>query len=193
MAINNDKPAPKIIIAFVGMPGAGKSEATKHLSKKGIPFIRFGLFTEERIKQAGLPITTENEKIFREKIRKDNGMNAFAVKAEPKIRELLQKSDLVAIDGLYSWEEYTYLKNIFAFLKLVLIYSEPRIRYERLAKRKIRPIALKDSYDRDIREIEKLNKGGPIAIADFCILNNEDNLSGLYEKIDKILERFKKL
>ena len=77
------------------------------------------------------------------------------------------------------------------FLKLIVIYAEPTIRYERLSKRKIRPISLGDSYERDVREIEKLNKGGPIAIADFCIINNSNNLEDLYKNIDKILKSLK--
>lgn len=188
--INNDQSLnSKTILAFVGMPGAGKSEATQYLYKKNIPFVRFGALTEEAIKEAGLALNTKNERIFREKIRKELGMGAYAVKAKPKIDKLLLKKDCIALDGLYSWEEYTYLKKYFPFLKLILIYAEPLIRYKRLSQRAIRPILLRDSGDRDIREIEKLNKGGPIAIADFCIINNSDNLSDLYKNIDEILNK----
>ena len=180
----------KIILAFVGMPGAGKSEATKYLFKKGFPFVRFGQFTEDVIKEANLPLNTENERIFREKLRQEFGMEAFAVKAKPKLDELIKTHDFVVIDGLYSWEEFTYLKKYFDFLKLISIYAEPQIRYERLSKRLVRPIALKDSYERDVREIEKLNKGGPIAIADFCLINNSSDISDLYKNIENVLGRF---
>lgn len=179
----------KTILAFVGMPGAGKSEATAYLNQKGVPFVRFGQITEDAIKDAGLSITTENEKIFREKIREDSGMGAYAIKAKPKLDELLKKSDFIVIDGLYSWEEYSFLREHFDFLKLINVYAEPPVRYARLSKREIRPIDTADAYPRDIREIEKLNKGGPIAIADFIIVNNTDDLDNLYLEIDKILER----
>ncbi len=181
----------KIILAFVGMPGAGKSEATQYLSKKGFPFVRFGQLTEEVIKEANLPLTTENERIFREKLRQEFGMEAFAVKAKPKLEELIKKNNFVVIDGLYSWEEFIYLKKYFNFLKLIAIYAEPEVRYKRLSKRKIRPVVLSDAYERDVREIEKLNKGGPIAIADFCIINNLSNLKALYKNIDEILKELK--
>lgn len=189
MANNDSKLHSKTILAFVGMPGAGKSEATKYLHKKGVPFIRFGVFTEEAIKKAGLPITTENEKTFRERIRKEMGMGAYGILIKPKIDELIKDNDFIILDGLYSWEEYIYLRRYFPFLKLVLIYAEPKIRYRRLSKRKIRPVSFKDSITRDIREIEKLNKGGPIAIADFCIINSGDNLSNLYRNIDEVLNK----
>lgn len=189
MTINTSKPSSKIILTFVGMPGAGKSEATKYLNKKGFPFIRFGELTEDEIKKQGLEVNVENERIFREKIRKEFGMGAYAIKAKPKIDELLSTQDIIVLDGLYSWEEYVYLKKYFSFLKLILIYAEPEIRYKRLSQRVIRKILLSESRDRDIREIEKLSKGGPIAIADFCIINNSEDLDNLYKKIDEILER----
>lgn len=189
MSNNNSNPLSKIILAFVGMPGAGKSEATQYLFKKGFPFVRFGQLTEEAIKEANLPLNTENERIFREKLRQEFGMEAFAVKAKPKLDELIKTHDFVIIDGLYSWEEFIYLRKYFPFLKLISIYAEPQIRYERLSKRPIRPIALEDSYERDVREIEKLNKGGPIAIADFCLINNSEDILDLYKNIDIVLER----
>ena len=179
----------KTILAFVGMPGAGKSEATQYLFKKNIPFVRFGSFTEVAIKEAGLPLNTENERVFRQKIREELGMGAYAIKAKPKIDELLNKNECIVIDGLYSWEEYTYLKRYFPFLKLILIFAEPQIRYKRLAERKVRPVALEKAYLRDVSELESLNKGGPIALADFCIINNEDNISILYKNIEEILNR----
>jgi dephospho-CoA kinase len=41
-----NKTTKKIILAFVGMPGAGKTEASAYLKKKGIPILRFGDLTD---------------------------------------------------------------------------------------------------------------------------------------------------
>ncbi len=180
----------KKIIAFVGMPGAGKSEAAEHLKQKNIPFIRFGSFTDEGIKELGLELNPENERMFREKLRHELGMAAYAIKAEPKINELLRESNLIGIDGLYSWEEYIYLKERFPNLVLIHIFAQPNIRYERLSQRPIRPIPLGKSRERDIAEVENLNKGGPIAIADYMI-ENEGNLDEMKKKIDKLLDKIK--
>lgn len=179
------------LIAIVGMPGAGKSEATLYLEKKGIPFIRFGSFTDEGVKEAGLPLTTENEKLIREKFREELGMGAYAIKAKPRIDELLKKNDIVAIDGLYSWEEYTYLKSFFPSLILISVFAEPPVRYKRLSTRSIRPVSLDKAYSRDVNELEKLNKGGPIAIADYLIINNSDDINDLYNQIDQLFARLK--
>lgn len=179
----------KKIIAIVGMPGAGKTEVAEHLATKGVPFVRFGEITEEEVRKRGLALTPENERIIRETIRKEGGMGAFALRAEPKINSLLEKNDAIVIDGLYSWEEYTYLKNKFPALMLIHVYAEPKVRYERLSQRSVRPVPLEECYPRDVAEIEKLNKGGPIAIADHIIENNNDDISELHRKIDVLLSR----
>lgn len=179
----------KLILAFVGMPGAGKSEASAYLDKKGIPFVRFGDLTDEGVKRMGLPLKPENEKIFREKIRRELGMGAYAIKAKPKIDNLLKTYDVIILDGLYSWEEYIYLKREFINLILVNVYAEPTIRYKRLSERPIRPVPLGDARKRDVAELEKLNKGGPIAIADYLIENNSGNIGDLYRKLDNFLNR----
>lgn len=178
-----------LILAFVGMPGAGKSEAVAYLAQKNIPFVRFGDITDEGIQELGLSLTTSNERIVREKIREELGMGAYAIKSVPKIEKLLQEHKVIAIDGLYSWEEYIYLKEKFPGLILIHIYAKPINRYNRLAKRAIRPIPHDKSRERDIAEIEKLNKGGPIAIADYLIENESDNIKELYKKIDILLAR----
>lgn len=180
----------KIIVAFVGMPGAGKTEASLFLQKKGIPFVRFGDITEEGLKKNNVPLTPQNEKIFREKIRAELGMAVYAIRSKPKIKALLESHDVVGIDGLYSWEEYGFLKKEFPHLTLIHIFAEREKRYKRLSQRKVRPLTFEESHLRDIAEIEKLNKAGPIAIADYLIDNN-DSTKSLHTKINNLLIRLK--
>lgn len=184
-----NKISQKLILAFVGMPGAGKTKATAYLDKKGIPFVRFGELTDEGVREMGLPLNPGNEKIFREKIRRELGMGAYAIKAKSKIEDLLRNHDVIILDGLYSWEEYTYLKKEFHNLILINVYAEPVVRYKRLTERPVRPVPIADTRVRDIAELEKLNKGGPIAIADYLIENNSDDISDLYKKLDNLLSR----
>lgn len=183
----NKKPT-HLLLAFVGMPGAGKSGASQYLSEKGIPFIRFGKFTDEEVARRGLPLTPENERLVRENLRATLGMAAYAIKAKPKIEALLAENKTIVLDGLYSWEEYTFLKQAFPSLIVIHIYTEAAKRYERLAKRTVRPFSKEEARSRDIAEIEQLHKGGPIAIADYLLENNEDSQS-LYQKIDQLLTR----
>lgn len=179
----------KMILAIVGMPGSGKSEVTSYLTEKGFPTIRFGAITDEGLRNLGLPVIPENERMFREKIRQDLGMAAYAIKSKPNIDILLGYNDIVVIDGLYSWEEYIYLKKEYPNFVLINVFAEPKIRYKRLNQRSVRPVSFEESRQRDIAEIEKLNKGGPIAIADYLIENNSDNVDDLHRKIDVLLRR----
>ena len=177
------------IIAVIGMCGSGKSETVKFFEEHGYKKVYFGEVVMNEMKRLGLEVNETNERQTRENLRKEFGMAAYAIKSKAKIDELIKAHNAVVLDGLYSWEEYVYLKKEFPTLTLIHIYAEPQKRYERLSHRKVRPIPLEKCYERDITEIENLNKGGPIAIADYLIENNEDDLEVLHKKIDLLLTR----
>lgn len=184
--MENKESAP--LLALVGMPGSGKSETAQYLSAKGFNLVRFGELTDEGLRQKNLPITPENEENFRQELRKTHGMEAYAVLAAPKIEDFLEQGKTVVIDGLYSWEEYKFLKNQFPKLILMHVYAEPTLRHSRLNSRSERPFTKTEAERRDFSEIENLNKGGPIAIADYLVENNSD-LDSLKREIDNSLER----
>lgn len=169
------------IIAFVGMTGSGKSTAAECLVEKGWSFIRFGQVTIDKLKEAGLEINPENEKTMREGLRKEHGMGAFAALSLPAIEEEV-KDGPVVIDGLYSWTEYKILKEAFGDnLYVIAVYASPKTRYARLEKRMHdaandpnythRPLTAEQAQKRDHAEIENIEKGGPIVMADFTAVN----------------------
>lgn len=178
----------KYTIALVGMPGSGKSQAAAFFQTKNIPVIRFGDLTDETIKEKGLPATPENERTIREQLRKESGMAAYAIAAKPKIEKALESNPLVVLDGLYSWEEYTFLKKSLPNLILLHIFASPETRYNRLSTRKIRPLTPEQANQRDVFEIENLNKGGPIAMANY-IISNENEIQDLHAKLEEILTK----
>ena len=57
---------------------------------------------------------------------------------------------------------------------VVAVWSSPEDRYKRLSRRKVRPLTPEQARSRDYAEIENMNKGGPICMADFTILNDAD-------------------
>ena len=99
-------------------------------------------------------------------------MGAMAIKMLPKIKENISKGKKIVLDGLYSWEEYEILSKEFSNLLILCIYASPKIRYQRLEVRPDRPFKPEEARKRDIDEIVSTNKGGPIALADYLIIND---------------------
>ena len=157
----------KNLIAIVGMCGAGKSELTDLFVKAGFSRIHFGDLTMDELNRQGLAVNEKNEKHIREDIRARLGKSAYAQLASVKIDESENKN--IVLDGLYSWSEYTFLKNKYPGIVLLAIITNNSIRKQRLSVRKIRPLTAQEVDSRDVAEIENLDKGGPIAIADYYI------------------------
>ncbi|UCC60798.1 MAG: AAA family ATPase [Dehalococcoidia bacterium] len=160
------------LLAIVGMTGSGKSSIAHHLERKGWHIIRFGGITMRELESRGLPVNETNERSVREELRETHGMDAFARLSLAEIEESLSKRPTV-IDGLYSWSEYKFLRqHLGNKLKLVAIYTTRSVRYARLSQRQERPLTFEEAEQRDFAEIENVEKAGPIAIADYTIINN---------------------
>ena len=154
------------------MTGAGKSEVSRLFERSGFIRIRFGDVTDEEVKKRGLELNEENERSTRELLRQKYGMAAYAVLNLSRIELALKQQDVV-VDGLYSWEEYNFRKNYFVGdLCVVAVWASPKTRYTRLAERADRRLTLDEAASRDKAEVENINKAGPIAMADFTILND---------------------
>lgn len=178
------------VIAIVGLSGTGKSVATEYLKiTHQLTSIYFGGYVLEEVKKRRLEVNSSNERIVREDLRAVNGMDAIAKLAVGEINSLLQQNKHIIIDGLYSFTEYIFLKSILhEQLLLIATHSEKAIRYERLAQRPVRPLTKEEVEKRDYLEISMIEKGGPIAIADYHIINNSST-DHLYSELDDIFTR----
>lgn len=175
-------------LALVGMPGSGKTLCAEHLEKQGYFQLRFGGIIVGEVERRGLEINPENERIVREEFRARDGMAAIAKAALPQLKLALENHSHIIIDGLYSFSEYKVLSRELGVPMVVVAIVAPRaLRYQRLAARKIRPLTLEEAEQRDIQEIERLEKGGPIAIADYT-LTNAKKPNKLLKKLDRLLE-----
>ena len=173
------------IIALVGLTGSDKSVATEYFEQKHFSKIWFGQLTIDTLKERGLEKNEKNEKMIREELRKKQGMAAYAVLNVPHIAEAVKQKNVV-IDGLYSWSEYKVLKEKFGTQLVVLcIYASPKTRYQRLSTRTIRPLAYQEAQCRDYAEIENIEKGGPIAMADYTVVN-ESSVNELQQQLDAV-------
>jgi len=174
------------VVSVVGMTGAGKSEVAEVFEENGFTKIRFGDVTDEEMAGRGLEPNEENERYIREWLRREHGMAAYARLNLPRIDSALKYSDVV-IDGLYSWEEYTFLKTYYKEdFFVVAVWASPRTRYGRLASRSNRPLSSEEAASRDRAEVENINKGGPIAMADFTLLN-ESSLESLHREVERVI------
>jgi dephospho-CoA kinase len=178
------------LVAVVGMAGAGKSEVARVFEEDGYIRIRFGDVTDEEIQKRGLVQNEKNERYIRELLRKNNNMDVYARLNLPRIESALKHADVV-IDGLYSWEEYKFLKDYYqdAF-HVVAVYAPPGTRHRRLTTRANRALTPEEAIGRDREEIEDINKGGPIAMADFTIIN-ESSLENLRDEVNKVISKLK--
>lgn len=175
------------ILAFVGLTGSGKSTAVEYFTEKGYPKVYFGGVILDAMTEAGLEHTQENEKPFREEYREKYGKDAVANKIVEQIQHLANAGQhRIIADGIYTWTEYKVLKKAFpGELELVAIVAPRRTRYHRLNQRPIRPLTNTEAYNRDTAEIENLEKGGPIAIADHYIINSE-SIEHFDEQLDAL-------
>ena len=176
-----------LVLAVVGLPGAGKTEAVNYLMEKtGWPKVYLGDITLDILRERNLPFTQENEKPVREEIRQKHGMAAYAILNLPKIKALHQQSSTI-IESMYSWEEYLTFRQEFGDdFKVLAIYTSPKTRAERLANRPERPLTPSELEARDFAQIENLKQAGPIARADFTIVN-EASAEMLQQNLDQVL------
>jgi len=182
------------IVSIVGMAGAGKSDVSRVFEQNGYTRIRFGDVTDEEMEKRGLEPNEANERMVRELLRGE-GKDAYARLNRSRIERALNPSQgegrNVVIDGLYSWEEYTYLKELYGEnLYLVAVWSSPKTRHARLTQRSRRRLTVEQAASRDRTEIENIAKGGPIAMADFTIVNesSRDELIKEAERIASLLK-----
>jgi len=175
-------------LALVGMPGAGKTLCAHHLERRGFFQFRFGGIVVDEVLRRGLVVNPENERVVREEFRSNEGMAAIALHALPHLKMALSSYNSIIIDGLYSFSEYKILSpELGASMVVVAIVSSRALRYQRLASRVDRPLTAHEAETRDYQEIERLEKGGPIAIADYTLLNNGES-DALLTSLDALVD-----
>ncbi len=170
-------------VAVVGMCGSGKSVLCQYFCDLGWQKVYFGGVTVSQLVKEGKQVNEANERAMRESLRQKYGMGAFAILLKEEIVQKLSQGNVV-LDGLYSWAEYKILKELLGDqLLVVAVVTNSGIRKQRLATREFRPLTAEQVESRDISELENLDKGGPIAKADYFVLNNgaEDQLKQQFD------------
>lgn len=122
------------IIAFVGMPASGKSEAARIASKMGIPVVNMGDVIRKEVLRLGLEPTDSNTGKVATDLRKCEGMDAVARRCISQIKEA--GSELVVVDGVRGIAEVECFREEFGtgFI-LISIYTPIEVRFSRIQKR----------------------------------------------------------
>lgn len=181
----------KKVIAFVGMPGSGKGTCSNYLHEKyRWPVVHFGNMVYEEVQKRGLD-NVKDEVFVREDMRKQEGLAVLAKHVSRKADSYFEHgSSVVVLDGLYSWSEYKSLDKKYGdALTVIAITAPKKVRWQRVLERKDahREYTLEQLVKREVAEIENLEKGGPIAYADYTIVNDGTE-EQLLAALDRILK-----
>ena len=178
------------IIAFTGMPWAGKTEAVIVATNIGLPVFRIGDIVWEEVEKRGVPVDSKNVGKIADEMRRKCGNDIWARKTYEKIKSSnITLGDVIVIDGIRSLDEVNYFKKIFGKdLIIIAITASDDIRRQRALNRN----RIDDTND--FKEIKKRDErerkwGLPLVIenADY-IIRNEDNIKSFQREVRKLLE-----
>jgi dephospho-CoA kinase len=122
------------IIAFVGMPASGKSEAARIAAENSIPVVNMGDVIRREVLRRGLEPNDPNTGMVATDLRKCEGMDAVARRCISQIKET--SSELVVVDGVRGIAEVECFRQEFGKgFVLISIYAPIEIRFSRIQKR----------------------------------------------------------
>ena len=161
------------IIAFVGMPASGKSEAARVAKRRGIPVVVMGDAVREEAERCGLDPIDANIGGLADQLRAAEGMDAIAKRCVPAIRKLYGTADTVVIDGIRGLIEVDRFRCEFGDdFMLIAIVAPIDTRLKRISGRK-RSDAITSMESLKVRDEREMRWGisEAIASADHVIRN----------------------
>ncbi len=180
------KRSTKTVLVIVGMPGAGKSLASKVASRRGMPVFVSGDIIRAEAKRLGFRLNKQNLGKLMLKIRKEEGMGAVAKRLKPLIEK--REESHVVYEGARNIEEVDELARNYKVV-IVAVHASQSTRFERLLKRRRgdRPGGLADFSERDKRELG-VGVGKVIALADRMV-ENEGSKEDLRRRMRRLLKK----
>jgi dephospho-CoA kinase len=180
------------IIVIIGLPGSGKSVASKLLARKGIPAYNSSHIIKDEVVKRGLELTVESEEHIARQLRKEHGMDAPARFLASSIEK--ERSDIICIEGFRNIEEVEYTER-FGKIFIVEILAPKNVRHERLIRRAgpRDPKDQKAAEWRDSKEIER-GLGKLIETEKYTkfVINNNGNIQNLEKRLDETLDKIKR-
>jgi len=121
------------IIGLVGMPGSGKSEASRVAHQMGLPVVVMGDVIRHEAMRLDLEPTDENLGRIGNMLREEKGPSIIAKRTFDIARRL--GKEVVIVDGLRSKAEVDLFRSSLADFKLIEIWSPPETRLKRIRAR----------------------------------------------------------
>lgn len=177
-----------MVVAFVGYPASGKSEAARMAAELGIPVVCMGDVVRAEVERLGLKPTDEVLGAVGRKLREEEGMDAVARRCLPLVEELLESHEVVVVDGIRGIAEVRLFRDgLGARFRLVHIHSpfELRLRRIRTRGRSDAVLTQGELERRDERE-RAWGLDEAIDVADETI-PNEGTLSSFRERVREVL------
>lgn len=177
----------RCVVAFVGYPASGKSEAARMAREMGVPVVCMGDVVREEAARLSIEPTDEALGAVGRMLREREGMDAIARRTLPALKRLLTEHDVVVVDGIRGIAEVLFFREHLDCFVLVHIHSQFSTRLERIRSRQ-RSDAISDAHDlkrRDARE-EGWGLKEAMAMADI-VIPNEGTLDELRESVGRVL------
>ncbi|AXG05267.1 hypothetical protein DU500_01840 [Haloplanus rubicundus] len=176
------------VFGTVGLPGSGKGEAAAVAREAGVPVVTMGDVIREACRDRGLDPAEHHGEVA-QALREEEGEAAIAERSLPLIRDALEESETVLVDGLRSPAEVARFEDAFGDDFVVVEVEAPfETRVERLADRE------RDASDADreaLRAREERERGfgmdAVMADADVTV-DNTGSLDAFRARIRDLLE-----
>jgi dephospho-CoA kinase len=179
--------AANVPLAVVGMACAGKSEVSAQLvASYGYESVYFGQVVLDEIAAQGLQPGPQSERHVREELRRAEGMDVMARRSLGTIQAALGAGRRLCIDGLYSGAEWQLLAGKVGLVTLA-VHAPRWLRKQRAASRPGRPLSAPELDERDLAEVQNVDKATPIALADLHVIN-DGTLDDLVARIASMMQ-----
>jgi dephospho-CoA kinase len=182
-----------MIIGITGTLGAGKGAIVEYLKKKGFKHYSVRAFITEEIERRGMPVNRDSMVSVGNDLRAKHGSSYCAEQLYERAKG--EKGDCI-IESIRTPGEADALRKKGKFY-LFAVDANPRIRYERAAKRGTSTdrVSFEVFVENEKREMtskdpNKQNIGKVIEMADFTF-ENDGTIEELNKKVEKVLAKLK--
>lgn len=176
------------VVAVVGLPGSGKSEAAAVAESLDIPVITMGDVIREECRDRGLDPSRDHGKVA-QALREELGRGAVAERSLPIVEAALESNDTVLIDGIRSDAELDRFEAAYGeALELLRIDAPDAERAKRLEVRGRDASAADGGETLAERDERELGFGMDAAMerAD-VVITNDDSLAAFRRAVTELL------